>query len=295
MMNEGRNNLTAGVIGPRRSGGSSGAAMAEADPAVESFYHLSGVDLTRCACRGTACFVARHLNPGRWDHACTQGPRVHCLGRCYAAPAAGDDDPGPPACRVDAREAVVLGRIIRGGAASLGDYQAMGGYRALEEARRRPPESVVAEVESSGLRGRGGAGFPTGRKWRMASRQAAPEKHIVANADEGDAGAYIDRFILEKDPHRLIEAMAIAGHAVGASRGWIYLRREYPAAAPVLRRALEEARAGGFLGPNVAGGASSFDIELHIGRGSYLCGEETALLAAIEGRRPAPAPPALRY
>jgi len=140
---------------------------------------------------------------------------------------------------------------------------------------------VLAAIEDAGLRGRGGAGFPTGRKWRVAAEQAAGPNYIVANADEGDAGAFSDRFLMEGDPHALIEGMAIAAHATGASRGWIYLRHEYPAARASLEQALMEARDFGILG-----GDLDFDIEVFIGHGSYICGEESALLLSIEGRRP---------
>ena len=187
---------------------------------------------------------------------------------------------------VDAPRAIVLERIARGGARTLAHYRAGGGYQALESARNRPAESVIAAIETSCLRGRGGAAFPTGRKWRAAFEQPPQQKYIVANADEGDAGAYVDRFIMEDDPHCLIEAMAIAGHAVGASKGVIYLRCEYPLANTVLENALREARAADYLG-------ARFDIDIHIGRGSYVCGEETSLLNSIEGERPfaMPRPP----
>ena len=150
-----------------------------------------------------------------------------------------------------------------------------------------PREEIIEAVEISGLRGRGGAGFPTGRKWRAVAQQATPEKFVVANADEGDAGAYIDRFLIEDDPHALIEGMMLAGYAVGARKGWIYLRNEYPRAEEVLRNAIDEARARpDFSAQRVLGRDFAFDIDLVIGHGSYVCGEETALLRSIEGRRP---------
>jgi formate dehydrogenase iron-sulfur subunit len=144
----------------------------------------------------------------------------------------------------------------------------------------------VSSIEASGLRGRGGAGFSTGKKWRVVAEQKGPEKFVVANADEGDPGAYIDRFLLEDDPHRLLEAMAIAGYAVGATQGYIYLRKEYPHARIALERALLEARQEGFLGKRILCSDFPFDVELIVGQGSYVCGEETALLNSIEGRRP---------
>ena len=166
----------------------------------------------------------------------------------------------------------------RGGARSLAGYRKYGGYGALEKVRSRAAEDALAVIEGSNLRGRGGAGFPTGRKWRAVAQQPAGQKYVVANADEGDPGAFIDRFVIEDDPHCLIEAMMIAAHAVGASKGFIYLRKEYPAAIAVLEEALREAREAGILG-------TGFDLVLFEGHGSYICGEETALLNSIEGRR----------
>ena len=253
--------------------------------AVESFYHLQGVDLTRGACRGLACYVARANDAARWARACESPGRVYCFGKCYRAPAAGDD-PERPRVSVDAREGVVLGNVAAGGARTLDAYRAGGGYCALGRALERRPEEIVAAIDASGLRGRGGAGFPTGRKWRTVFQSKGPKRFVVANADEGDPGAYIDRFILEDDPHRVLEAMAIAAYAVGAQAGYIYLRAEYPDARSRLEAAIEEARQSGMLGTSVLGTSFSFDVQLEIGRGSYVCGEETALLNAIEGVRP---------
>jgi formate dehydrogenase iron-sulfur subunit len=180
---------------------------------------------------------------------------------------------------VHARASVLLGNILQGGARDLATYTQRGGGRALVQARRWSPEKLIHEVESSGLRGRGGAGFPAGRKWALVASEMATPKYVVANADEGDPGAFSDRFLMEDDPFRLLEGMAIAAQAVGATQGYIYLRREYPQAAAVLTRALAEARAAGWF-------ADRFDIELVVGQGSYVSGEETSMLNAIEGRRP---------
>jgi formate dehydrogenase iron-sulfur subunit len=188
--------------------------------------------------------------------------------------------------KILSREPIVLGPIIDGPISSLSASAARGGYRALEEALSRSRGELVTAVEHSGLCGRGGAGFPTGKKWRAVAEQKGPEKFVIANADEGDPGAYIDRFLLEDDPHRLIEAMAIAGFAVGAARGYIYLRKEYPRARGALEQALLEARREGLLGEQIFHRDFSFDVELVIGQGSYVCGEETALLNSVEGRRP---------
>jgi len=236
-------------------------------------------------CNGTACFAARHLHVERWETACAQSPRVYCLGKCYAAPAAVGDNTRPTIA-IRSREGIVLRRLSEGGARTLSAYRRQGGYETLETALMRPREEIIRAVEGSALRGRGGAGFWAGRKWRAVFDQSVAQKFVVANADEGDPGAYMDRFLLEDNPHALIEAMAIAGYAVGASKGWIYLRKEYPEAQMVLQRAITEARAGGLLGERVLNSDFGFDIELFIGQGSYVCGEETALLNSIEGKRP---------
>ena len=255
------------------------------DRAVDSFYHLSGCSLSGKVCNGTACFVARHLNPQRWAAAEQQTPRVYCLGQCFAAPAVVGLSARP---HIESRSlhTIVLQRLIKGGARTLTAYQLQGGYRALEMALRQSADDLIKTIETAELRGRGGAGFPVGRKWRSAASQPAGEKFIIANADEGDAGAYIDRFLLEDDPHALIEGMLIAAHAVGATRGWIYLRSEYPAAKPILENALTEARRAGLLGKDALGAGRSYDIEIHVGGGSYVCGEETALIRSLESKRP---------
>jgi NADH:ubiquinone oxidoreductase subunit F (NADH-binding) len=253
--------------------------LSDADrPEVESFYHLPDADVTGMACQGLACFVGRHLRPETWRRACGQDRCVYCLGRCYDAPSCAADT-SRPIIHVDARHAIVLERIAEGAARNIDAYRLSGGYVALEAAMNRSPESIVRELEASQLRGRGGAAFPTGAKWRAALAQPPQQKYIIANADEGDAGAYVDRFILEDDPHCLIEGMAIAARAVGASQGYVYLRCEYPAARTIVEAALAEARRAGYLGPR-------FDIQIHLGRGSYVCGEETSLINSIAGLRP---------
>lgn len=168
---------------------------------------------------------------------------------------------------------------------SLDDYHAHGGGKGLTRALSLGREATLAEVEASGLRGRGGAGFPTGRKWRTVAQVDAGKKYIVCNADEGDSGTFADRMLMEGDPLTLIEGMAIAAFAVGADQGYIYLRSEYPHAAAILSAALAAARNDGLLGNDIAGSGVSFDIELRIGAGSYVCGEETAMLESLEGKR----------
>ena len=174
------------------------------------------------------------------------------------------------------------------------DYIADGGYRALLRAvTEMTPEQIVAEVRRSGLRGRGGAGYPAGLKWELVARQPSQVKYVVCNADEGDPGAFMNRSVLEGDPHRVLEGMAIAGLAVGAHQGYIYVRGESPLAVARLKTALEQARREGLLGERIFESSFNFRIDLRIGAGAYVCGEETALLASIEGKRgqPIPRPP----
>ncbi|HRT28871.1 MAG TPA: NADH-quinone oxidoreductase subunit NuoF [Kiritimatiellia bacterium] len=176
----------------------------------------------------------------------------------------------------------------------IDEYIARDGYKALEKVLfEMKPQDVINEVSKSGLRGRGGAGFPTGKKWSFAAAQPAGQKYMVCNADEGDPGAYMDRSTLEGDPHSVLEAMTIAGYAIGASKGFIYIRAEYPLAIERLENALAQAREYGLLGDDILGSGFSFDIEIRLGAGAFVCGEETALLASIEGNRgmPRPRPP----
>jgi formate dehydrogenase iron-sulfur subunit len=168
---------------------------------------------------------------------------------------------------------------------SLDDYREHGGYRGLERALGLSGAQVVEEVTSSGLRGRGGAGFPAGIKWKTTLETAAKTKYVVCNADEGDSGTFADRMIMEGDPFVLLEGMTIAGLAVGATQGYIYLRSEYPHALRTLNEAIAAATAGGFLGDDVRGSGKPFRIEVRVGAGAYICGEETAMLESLEGRR----------
>ena len=168
---------------------------------------------------------------------------------------------------------------------SFEDYGAHGGGKGLQRALSLGPEATVECVFQSGLRGRGGAGFPTGIKWRTVAQTQAPQKHIVCNADEGDSGTFADRMIMEGDPFVLIEGMTIAGFAAGASKGTIYIRSEYPHAIAAMEAAVAAARRGGMLGRKVAGSDFAFDIEVRSGAGAYVCGEETSLLESLEGKR----------
>ena len=168
---------------------------------------------------------------------------------------------------------------------SLDDYAAHGGWKGLARAIEIGPEATVAEVTASGLRGRGGAGFPTGIKWKTVADTAAAQKYIVCNADEGDSGTFADRMIMEGDPFVLIEGMVIAGIAVGATRGYIYIRSEYPHATAALEEAIAAAERAGWLGARVGGSGHAFRLEVRVGAGAYVCGEETSLLDSLEGKR----------
>jgi formate dehydrogenase iron-sulfur subunit len=168
---------------------------------------------------------------------------------------------------------------------SLDDYRAHGGYMGLRRALQIGADAILDEVTGSGLRGRGGAGFPTGIKWRTVAQTSAAQKYIVCNADEGDSGTFADRMLIEGDPFVLIEGMTIAALAVGASKGYVYIRSEYPHAIAAFAAALAAARRQGLLGARVADSALAFDIEIRVGAGAYVCGEETSLLESLEGRR----------
>ena len=167
---------------------------------------------------------------------------------------------------------------------SIDDFRARKGFLGLEKAFEMGPDAVVETVTASGLRGRGGAAFPAGVKWRTVAGVEADRKYIACNADEGDSGSFSDRLLIEGDPLCLIEGMLIAAYAVGADRGLIYLRSEYPLARSILNRAIETARQAGWLGSNIQDSGFDFDVEVHIGAGSYVCGEETAMLESLEGK-----------
>ena len=176
----------------------------------------------------------------------------------------------------------------------INEYIGTDGYLALAKVvTEMTPDEVIKEILDSGIRGRGGGGFPTGRKWQFAAAQPKGQKYVVCNGDEGDPGAFMDRSILEGDPHALIEAMAIAGYAIGANQGYVYVRAEYPIAVNRLQKAIDDARAEGLLGKNIFGTEFEFDLQIRLGAGAFVCGEETALLTSIEGNRgePRPRPP----
>lgn len=177
---------------------------------------------------------------------------------------------------------------------NIDEYIAYDGYQALAKCLMEyTPEQVIDIVKRSGLRGRGGGGFPTGRKWELAAMNKADQKYVVCNADEGDPGAFMDRSVLEGDPHCIVEAMAICGYAVGATEGYVYVRAEYPIAVKRLQKAIEDARGYGLLGKDLFGSGFDFDLHIRLGAGAFVCGEETALMTSIEGNRgePRPRPP----
>ncbi len=168
------------------------------------------------------------------------------------------------------------------------EYIARDGYQALDKALKMQPSEVIDTILASGLRGRGGAGFPTALKWKFCAQNVAPQKYIICNADEGDPGAFMDRAVLEGDPHAILEALAIGGYAIGATQGYIYVRAEYPVAVERLEYAIKEARKYGLLGKNLFNSGFDFDVEIRLGAGAFVCGEETALIASIEGMRGMP-------
>ena len=177
---------------------------------------------------------------------------------------------------------------------NIDEYIAMDGYAALGKVlTEMKPEDVINIIKASGLRGRGGGGFPTGVKWSLCAPNKADQKYVVCNADEGDPGAFMDRSVLEGDPHCLVEAMAIAGYAIGATIGYVYVRAEYPIAVERLQKAIDQAREYGLLGKNIFGSGFDFDLYIRLGAGAFVCGEETALMTSIEGNRgePRPRPP----
>ncbi len=229
--------------------------------------------------------------------------RAPCLGLCDHAPAILVDmtpiapvDPGQaihilkenapyPHTLVGGDVRTLTGLCGRGRLSTLAEYEASGGYQALEKALAQPPEAVIAEVKASGLVGRGGAAFPTGVKWEGVANASGQPKYAVCNADESEPGTFKDRVLLEENPHLVLEGLAIAAYAVGAHQGSIYLRGEYAYLADSIQGSIQAARQAGFLGENILGSGFEFEVELRLGAGAYICGEETALFASIEGER----------
>ncbi|MDA3878869.1 MAG: NAD(P)H-dependent oxidoreductase subunit E, partial [Prolixibacteraceae bacterium] len=189
---------------------------------------------------------------------------------------------------------IVLRRCGNIDPTNINDYIEAGGYASLRKVLTDySPDRVIDEMKKSGLRGRGGAGFPTWMKWSFAKKEKADQKYMLCNADEGDPGAYMDRSTLEGDPHSVVEGMVIGGYTIGATRGFVYVRAEYPLAIERLAKAIDDAREMGLIGKNILGTGVDFELDIRMGSGAFVCGEETALMASIEGKRgePRPRPP----
>lgn len=253
-------------------------------------------------CAGTSCFLR---GAARLAAALPEARAAHCLGHCDRSPCvatasgsvrvacrpetvrvalAADEVPERRSIRCRAREPIVTRHLDGRGDASLDDARARGIYDALEHALAAPRERVLDVVERSGEVGRGGAGFPTGAKWRAAAAQRASSRVVVANGDEGDPGAFVDRLLLEEDPHGVLEGLALCAYAVGAEEGIVFVRAEYPRAVLRVQRAIAEAEAAGLLGARIRGSDFSLSVRVATGHGSYVGGEETSLLETVEGR-----------
>ena len=231
--------------------------------------------------------------PSTWTDAPVDAAGIAAALESATAPSASGHVPERAAARYDlpqppADRPHLLGRVGVVDPTSLDDYRAHGGYRALERAFAIGAEAVIAEVTASKLMGRGGAAFPTGRKWAAVATQPAQPHYLVCNADESEPGTFKDRVLLEGDPFATVEAMTIAAFATGASKGYLYVRGEYPEAETRIAGAIDRAREAGLLGDDIMGSGFAFDIELRRGAGAYICGEETALFESIEGKRGEP-------
>ncbi len=214
--------------------------------------------------------VRKHLRPAWLPAWARSGSSEHQL----------DRQTGPAASYLGQQKRIVLENCGEIDPLNIDDYLARAGYQALAKCRELPPEEVIAAIANSGLRGRGGAGFPTGTKWKIAAANSDPVKYVVCNGDEGDPGAFMDRLVLESDPHRVLEGLAIAAHAVGATQGYLYIRAEYPLAVRHTRAAIQQAAGRGLLG--------ALHVEVREGAGAFVCGEETALIQSLEGKRGMP-------
>ncbi len=269
------------------------------DPGTARPVHHVCVD-TACRVQGAEALASRLELDGLRVH---RGP---CLGQCERAPArfvqgVGGEPDHVPAETVDAiapesyrlpqhgsSDLRILHRVGVVDPTSLDSYRAHGGYAMLARALEVGGERVISEISVAELSGRGGAAFPTGVKWRAVADEPASRKHVIANADESEPGTFKDRVVMEHDPFAVVEALTIAGLAVGAEHGWVYIRGEYPLATERLANAIEAARGAGLLGADVMGSGCAFDIEIRRGAGAYICGEETALMESIEGKRGEP-------
>ncbi|HVH07222.1 MAG TPA: NADH-ubiquinone oxidoreductase-F iron-sulfur binding region domain-containing protein [Myxococcota bacterium] len=273
--------------------------------ALASFADLAEPTPRARVCRGTSCEL--HGAPRLAERVGSVARPAYCLGHCDRSPVALDavgrvqalcatgpadgspfdrePAPAPTTVRSLAREPIVTRRIGRGDFSRLADARADGAWRVLEAAIRGGPEAVLEAIEASGERGRGGAGFSTGAKWRAARSAPGGPRYVVANGDEGDPGSFVDRVLLESDPHGVLEGLALCAFAVGASEAIVFVRSEYPLAIARVEEAIADAERAGWLGSHVRGSGFSLRVRVFRGLGSYVCGEETALLNAIEGRR----------
>ena len=278
--------LSAGAAGVR--------AALKAD--VEAAEQSETIQIVPTGCRGICSrgplvqVEPRGEDPTLYQHVDTDGAhaiaRDHLLGEGVTADV---EVVAPKLPFLEGQVKVVLANAGRIDPERLEDSVAAGGYRALHTAiTSMTPEQVLDQIDRSGLRGRGGAGYPTGRKWKLLAEAPGTDKVVVANGDEGDPGAFMDRTIMESDPHRVLEGLAIAGYATGAERGFLFLRAEYPLAIERLERAIRAAKRGRLLGKGIFGTDVTFNLEVRVGAGAFVCGEETALLASIEGRRGTP-------
>lgn len=273
--------------------------------AAASYYSdLTGQPDKARVCHGTSCMLAGATQL----HASVQSRipcgTVYCLGYCDRSPAVlfpngsvgiqcdpanpplePPPSPPQPSIRSIASRPIVTRRIINGDHSPIARAREAGVYDALAKALKQNPDVMIQTVTDSGERGRGGAGFPTGVKWQRCAKIAADKRYVIANGDEGDPGSFIDRVLMEMDPHAVLEGMAICARAVGSDEGIVFIRSEYPAAIERMRRAIEEAESAGFLGENILGSGFNFHVSIFPGMGSYVCGEETAMLNAVEGFR----------
>ena len=255
--------------------------MCHREPLVEVVEDGRSVLYTHVTPEAVPAIVRRHLRPRRLS------TRVRWLADSLRDDGA-SRDAGSVAAGTGTAPRVVLENCGRLDPSSLDDALALGAYEALRSAATDlTPDAVVERISASGLRGRGGAGFPTGRKWAVARRQPAP-RYVIANGDEGDPGAFMDRLVLESDPHRVVEGLALAAFAVGAEEGFFYVRAEYPLAVRRVREAIRQAEEQGLLGERALGGRLRLRLEVREGAGAFVCGEETALVASLEGRRGMP-------
>ncbi|MDR2156352.1 MAG: NADH-quinone oxidoreductase subunit F, partial [Clostridiales Family XIII bacterium] len=281
--------------------GSCGVASGAKKTADELTKHLKNADLTSVTVEKTGCIGLCCLEPivdvydddGELTRYASVKPeqaerivREHILG---GKPVRDLIIPGTGRAFLEKQTRIALKNCGLIDPENIDDYIAVRGYEALKRAlTEMSGEEICEAISDSKLRGRGGGGFPTGRKWKQVRQQADPVKYIVCNGDEGDPGAFMDRSIMEGDPHRMIEGMIIAGIAVGANLGYIYVRAEYPMAVRRLEIAIDQARTRGFLGKAIMGGAWDFDIRVNLGAGAFVCGEGSALTASIEGNRGMP-------